>query len=437
MNQSRMNQANGRRPVRAKTVVIRQPPPLIPHLTLEDTLAAVGIRMPARRAGDTHSHGILWRWFAFEATWLSVGNAAASTLLFVVAMTMTAPGMALAVDLHLAGPIYAVLNDGLPYLAAGLALAALLKAAHAYLDRRAHVATRIVGYGLALALFAAAMWIAVMLGYGEILPGMFKPVLAIAGGDATARVAAANSALVSYFEPMVIGSVALLLFAKQFKSGVTRRTRLVRRRIALGGIAMAAAVVAVAAHAGWRHYQGSDTRDGMSFAVGGTQLSNTDRAFGSLFAPDVKCHVSSLYGWRDDPLTPGKSEHHQGVDIAVKEGTPVHAMTDGRVMFAEFDGGLGNFVALQADGEGAPAVVNGHMMSLAVHAGQLVHRGDVIGFAGSTGKSTGPHVHLQLCPSAHVAHGGFVCGGSTNPYENWPTLSALSRMACVDGPELF
>jgi murein DD-endopeptidase MepM/ murein hydrolase activator NlpD len=81
--------------------------------------------------------------------------------------------------------------------------------------------------------------------------------------------------------------------------------------------------------------------------------------------------------------------------------------------------------------------VNGHMNSLLVHAGQLVHRGDVIGFAGSTGKSTGPHVHLQLCPAAHVAHGGFVCGGSTNPYENWPTLSALSRMACVDGPELF
>jgi murein DD-endopeptidase MepM/ murein hydrolase activator NlpD len=423
--------------VRAKAVAIPQAPPLIPHLTLEDTLHAIGIRVPKRRAGDTHAHGVLWRWFAFEATWLSVSNAMASALLFVVAMTMTAPGMTLAVDLHLAGAIYAVLNDGLPYFAAALALAGLLKAAHAYLDRRAHVATRIVGYVCALVLLAAALWIVVMLGYAAILPDMFKPVLAIAGGDATARVAAANAALISYFEPMVIGGAGLLLLAKQFKSGVTRRAPPIRKRLALGGITVAGAVMLVAAHAGWRHHQGSDVHDGMSFAVGGTQLSNTDRAFGSLFTPEVKCHVSSLYGWRDDPLTPGKSELHQGVDVAVKEGTPVHAMADGQVMFAEFDAGLGNFVALKANGDGAPTIVNGHMNSLAVHQGQIVHRGDVIGFAGSTGKSTGPHVHLQLCPSAYLAHGGFACGGSTNPYENWPTLSALSRMACVDGPEPF
>jgi murein DD-endopeptidase MepM/ murein hydrolase activator NlpD len=432
-----MNQANGRRPVRAKTVVIRQPAPLLPPLTLEDTLGAIGIRVPARRRGDTHSHGILWRWFALEATWLSIGNAVASVLLFVAAMTMTAPGMVLAVDLRLAGTVYAVLNDGLPYLAAGLALAAFLKATHAYLDSRAHVATRIVGYVLAFGLLMAALWIVVMLGYADILPDMFKPVLALAGGEATARVTAANAALVSYFEPLVVGGAGALLLAKQFKSGVTRRAPLVRRRIALGGIVVALAVVAVAAHAGWRHYQGSDTRDGMGFAVGGTQLSQSDRTYGALFAPGVKCHVSSLYGWREDPLTPGKSENHQGIDVAVKEGTPVHAMTDGRVLFAEFDGGLGNFVALQPAGEGAPTVVNGHMMGLAVHAGDRVHRGDVIGFAGSTGKSTGPHVHVQLCPGGHMVRGGFVCGGSTNPYENWPTLAALSRMACVDGPELF
>ena len=156
-----------------------------------------------------------------------------------------------------------------------------------------------------------------------------------------------------------------------------------------------------------------------------------------LFAPGVPCHVSSLYGWRDDPLEPGRNEKHQGVDVAVKEGTPVHAMTDGRVMFAEFDGGLGNFVALRAPGNDAPTVVNGHMSRLAVRAGDVVHRGDVIGYAGSTGRSTGPHVHVQLCPSGHMVRGGFVCGGSTNPYENWPTLAALSRMSCVNGPEIY
>ena len=425
-----------KRRVRARTVVIRQPPPLLPHLSLEDTLAAVGIR-PNRAAGATHSHGLLWRWFAFESSGLVIGNAVASALLLVVAMTMTAPGMRLAVALGIGPLVYDVLNDGLPWLALALFGAALLKAAHAWLDIRAHVATRILGYALALVLAIAALWIETMLGYAGVVPWMFKPVLALAGGEATARVAAVNANLVSYFEPALIGGAGLLLLAKHFKNGVARRAPLYRKRVALGGIALAGAVAAVAAHAAWRHYDGDDRRDGFGFAIGGETLSGEDRVYGSLFAPGVPCHVSSLYGWRDDPLEPGRNEKHQGVDVAVKEGTPVHAMTDGRVMFAEFDGGLGNFVALRAPGNDAPTVVNGHMSRLAVRAGDVVHRGDVIGYAGSTGRSTGPHVHVQLCPSGHMVRGGFVCGGSTNPYENWPTLAALARMSCVSGPQIY
>ena len=420
--------------MRAQTVVIRQPPPFLP--TLEDTLAAVGIR-PNRAKGATHSHGLLWRWFAFESTALAIGNVTAGLLLLIVAMTMTAPGMRLAVWLGIAPLIYAVLNDGLPWLALGLFAAALLKTAHAWLDAKAHVATRILGYALALALAVAAVWIETMLGYASVLPWMFKPVLALAGGEATARIAAINANLVSYFEPALIGGAALLLLAKHFKTGIARRAPLYRKRIALAGIALAGAVAMIAAHAGWRHYTGDDRREGFEFAIGGGSLSGEERVYGALFAPGVPCHVSSLYGWRDDPLEPGRNEKHQGVDVAVKEGTPVHAMTDGRVTFAEFDGGLGNFVALQAKGDGAPTVVNGHMSRLTVRAGDEVHRGDVIGFAGSTGRSTGSHVHVQLCPAGHMVRGGFVCGGATNPYENWPTLAALARMSCIDGPEIY
>lgn len=420
--------------MRAQTVVIRQPAPLLP--SLEDTLAAIGIRS-RRPRGATHSHGLLWRWFALESTWLSIGNLAAGTALLIVATTMTAPGMRIAAALGVAPYIYRVLNDGLPIIALALLAAGALKAVHAWFDRKAHVATRILGYALALLLAAAGLWIETMLGYADAVPWLLRPVLALAGGDATAQVAAANALLVSYFEPVLVGSAGLLLLAKQFKSGVKRRASVVRKRIALGGIALSLAIVAIAAHAGWRHYTGSDRRDGFYFAIGGETLSGDDRVFGSLFAPGVPCHVSSLYGWRDDPLEPGRNERHEGIDVAVKEGTPVHAMTDGRVMFAAFDGGLGNFVALKPADGSAPTVVNGHMSQLVVRAGDTVQRGDVIGFAGSTGRSTGPHVHVQLCPAGHMQRGAFVCGGATNPYEHWPTLAALSRMACVSGPEVF
>ena len=211
-----------------------------------------------------------------------------------------------------------------------------------------------------------------------------------------------------------------------------------RKRIALGGVVLSVFALAIAGEAAHRHYTGADARDGMSFAIGGETLSGRDQTYGSLFAPGVQCHVSSLYGWRDDPIEPGTVRRHQGIDIAVREGTPVHAMADGRVLFAEQDAGLGNFVALEVGGRAtAPTIVNGHMQLLLVRAGDTVHRGDVIGLAGSTGRSTGPHVHLQLCSGAHTHKGGFVCGNTSNPYENWPTLSALAGMSCVDGPAVF
>jgi hypothetical protein len=428
-----MSQSNRRR-MRAQTVVVRPPPPLFPALTLEDTLAAVGIR-PNRAHGATHSHGLIWRWFAFEHDALAAANVAASLALLFVAMTMTQPGMALAVDLGIAPFIYRVLNDGLPWLALVLFGAALLKAAHAWLDRQAHPATRMLGYGLALGMALGALWIETMLGYAALVPWLFQPLLWLAGGETTANITQVNTALVSYFEPAVIGAAGLTLLARHFKTGLVTRAPLLRKRLALGGIALAGAVAAIAAHAALRHHGGND--GGIAFAVGGESLSTTGRGFGPLFAPGVPCHVSSLFGWRDDPLEPGKNEKHQGVDLAVKEGTPVHAMADGRVLFAEFDSGLGNFVALQPAGTGAPVIVNGHMRQLAVQAGAQVHRGEIVGYAGSTGRSTGPHVHLQLCPSGHMAHGSFICGGATNPYENWSTLTALSHMACVSGPEIF
>lgn len=421
----------------ARAIAVRAPlriPRRQPR-TLHETLVDAGI-MPRSHARGTH--GLIWRWFAYESTPLAVGGAAASAVLLLLAPTMTAIGMGIAVALNAAATLYVVLDEALPYAGLALIAFAVLKAAHAYFDRRAHTASRVLGFALAAAMAAAGLWLEVMLGYADVVPWMLKPVVALAGGEATARITAFNAMVVSYLEPALAGAAALLLGAKQSKSALTRHISVARRRIAVGGLAACLCVAAIAAQAAWRHHTGADARDGMSFAIGGDTMASADRTYGPLFAPGVKCHVSSLYGWRDDPLEPGQQRRHQGVDVAVKEGTPVQAMADGRILYAESDEGLGNFTALQVGGrEGAPTILNGHMQQLFVRAGDVVHRGDVLGLAGSTGRSTGPHVHLQLCAGAHTHKGGFVCGTASNPYDNWPTLAALARMSCVDGPAIF
>lgn len=425
---------------------LRMPPPVVAvreplriprrrQQTFEEALIAVGI---VPRNDGRGRHGLVWRWFAAENGWLLAGNVAASVVLLSLALTMTGVGIRLAVTLGVAGPIYDILNDALPYAGLALMAAAALKGVHAHYARRATLASRGIGFALAGVMLFAGLWLEAMLGYANVLPWMFKPVLALAGGDATARVAAFDTALVAYFEPALAALAAMVLGAKLIRSAVLGWTSPARKRGALTGVALCAAVLLISTYATWRHASGSDTRDGIAFAIGGETLADTDHGYGALFAAGVPCHVSSLYGWRDDPLSPGRQQHHQGVDLAVKEGTPVHAMADGRILFADSDEGLGNFVALQVGGrDNAPTIVNGHMQTLLVHAGDFVHRGDVIGLAGSTGRSTGPHVHLQICSGAHTRKGGFVCGGTSNPYENWPTLSALTHMSCAQGPALF
>ncbi|HEX4301826.1 MAG TPA: M23 family metallopeptidase [Rhizomicrobium sp.] len=437
MASTRLARKPAMRAVRAPAIAIRAPVriPRREPRTLHETLVDAGI-MPRSTARGTH--GLVWRWFAYESTAQAVGNTVTSVLLLLPALTMTAVGMQIAVALNAAAMIYVVLNNGFPYVGLVMFAFAGLKAAHAYFDRRAHTSSRVLGFVLAAMMFAAGIWLEVMFGYADFVPWMLKPAVAFAGGEATARIAAFNAALVSYFEPGVAGAVALLLGAKQVKSAIEAEPKKTLRRAAVSGLVASLCVLAIGAQAGYRHYTGADARDGMSFAIGGETLAPADRTYGPLFAPGVPCHVSSLYGWRDDPLAPGHAQHHQGVDVAVAQGTPVHAMADGRILFADTDAGLGNFTALQVGGrDGAPTIVNGHMEQLLVHPGDVVHRGDVLGLAGSTGRSTGPHVHLQLCAGAHTHAGGFVCGGTSNPYENWPTLAALAHMSCVDGPSVF
>lgn len=108
----------------------------------------------------------------------------------------------------------------------------------------------------------------------------------------------------------------------------------------------------------------------------------------------VKGILTSGFGYRSDPLTHGHGLH-QGVDIAAAHGQPVRASADGIVMRAtDQGGGLGKAVFL-AHGFGLTTRY-GHLSRIEVKPGQRIKRGDVIGKVGSTGRSTGPHLHYEV-----------------------------------------
>ena len=104
--------------------------------------------------------------------------------------------------------------------------------------------------------------------------------------------------------------------------------------------------------------------------------------------------VASGYGLRIDPIY-GTPKMHKGLDFTAPQGTPIYATGNGRVTDASFDqGGYGNHVIIN-NGYGYETLF-GHMSKIKVKEGQTVKRGEVIGWVGSTGKSTGPHCHYEV-----------------------------------------
>jgi murein DD-endopeptidase MepM/ murein hydrolase activator NlpD len=103
--------------------------------------------------------------------------------------------------------------------------------------------------------------------------------------------------------------------------------------------------------------------------------------------------VSSGFGERFHPIL-GYRRMHDGVDLAAPYGTPVVAAADGRVVTAGWRGGYGREVKLSSPG--GIETIYGHMSRLAVAVGASVQRGQVIGYVGSTGLSTGPHLHYEV-----------------------------------------
>ncbi len=111
-----------------------------------------------------------------------------------------------------------------------------------------------------------------------------------------------------------------------------------------------------------------------------------------LMAP-VPGAITSRYGMRRHPIL-GYRRMHSGLDFRARHGTPIYAATDGTVNFAGRNGGYGNFVRIRHEGNLSTGYA--HMSRIAVRNGEQVRRGQVIGYVGSTGLSTGPHLHYEM-----------------------------------------
>lgn len=104
--------------------------------------------------------------------------------------------------------------------------------------------------------------------------------------------------------------------------------------------------------------------------------------------------IASGFGYRIDPVYK-VTKFHAGLDFTAPQGTPIYATADGVVKEANYnEGGYGNHVVIN-HGYGYETLY-GHMYKIKARAGQRVKRGEVIGYVGSTGKSTGPHCHYEV-----------------------------------------
>lgn len=114
--------------------------------------------------------------------------------------------------------------------------------------------------------------------------------------------------------------------------------------------------------------------------------------------------LSSGFGKRLHPIL-GYTAMHRGVDFAAPAGTPIYAAGDGVVAAAEFNGAYGKYVRIRHSG--AYATAYAHMSRFGKNAapGKRIRQGEIIGYVGSTGRSTGPHLHYEI----------LVSGTQTNP----------------------
>jgi murein DD-endopeptidase MepM/ murein hydrolase activator NlpD len=126
-----------------------------------------------------------------------------------------------------------------------------------------------------------------------------------------------------------------------------------------------------------------------------------EKSLGGAHGPELPPGVSSGFGDRLDPFT-GEHATHTGVDLPAPEGTAVPAAADGVVVAAGERGGYGNAIEVaHADGT---TTLYGHLSEVEVTPGDAVRRGEELGLVGQTGRSTGPHLHLEVRRAGHFVN---------------------------------
>jgi len=120
------------------------------------------------------------------------------------------------------------------------------------------------------------------------------------------------------------------------------------------------------------------------------------RSMPSIYPLTVRARVSSSYGWRVDPIYRWKSDFHPGMDMINLPGAPVKAAADGVISVAGWNGGYGNLVEVKH--KYGFTTRYGHLMRFApgIYTGSIVKQGQTIGYVGTTGRSTGYHLHYEI-----------------------------------------
>jgi len=139
--------------------------------------------------------------------------------------------------------------------------------------------------------------------------------------------------------------------------------------------------------------QNAGSGNGGTGGTGGTGTTTVPTPGGSFMYPCSFVYISSPYGYRDHPES-GEYHFHGGVDFAANSGTPVYATASGTVSVASYNQWNGNYVTIAHSGGYSSMYL--HLSSYAVSVGQSVSQGQVIGYVGSTGTSTGPHLDFRI-----------------------------------------